>query len=445
MEVNNKNLLLTSDIDRIKTKHDVSRNTTSYSGILHLQKEDIDLEGFLVSVDTKRDFNNSVVDVIMVDFLIVNGTYYKKIVPEKDTLFITLTKHEGHRSRTNTYRLVIVNHAQGETGDYSQHTSEDELNKNGMKRVIAQAADITWYSTRLINNSFTLRGSTIEQALIASFNDFVANTRNIRINGRPLGFDKFNMDTPTNQNYYNNITMNSSITMYDLPTYLQKEYGVYNGNIGTYLSKAYNTGDEDIQKDSLYIYPLYNPLITKNRKRKMRLYAEKGVINKLIDTTFVNTENNLDILVSAEVASKQLFSQYSADSGAGFTMADANYVTQGNTSTNDRDNAFMQQSYEKKDGVTPTRHMGMSSNPFQERSNILLKSGTIITIDWNFSIPELVSPGMAVEYIYETSDASGKPIIKVLDGTVQAIASSVDNNRKCCTSNMAIFLNNNNL
>ncbi len=104
---------------------------------------------------------NSVVDVIMVDFLIVNGTYYKKIVPEKDTLFITLTKHEGHRSRTNTYRLVIVNHAQGETGDYSQHTSEDELNKNGMKRVIAQAADITWYSTRLINNSFTLRGSTI--------------------------------------------------------------------------------------------------------------------------------------------------------------------------------------------------------------------------------------------------------------------------------------------
>ena len=314
-----------------------------------------------------------------------------------------------------------------------------------MKRIIAQAADITWYSTRLINNSFTLRGSTIEQALIASFNDFVANTRNIRINGRPLGFDKFNMDTPTNQNYYNNITMNSSITMYDLPTYLQKEYGVYNGNIGTYLSKAYNTGDEDIQKDSLYIYPLYNPLITKNRKRKMRLYAEKGVINKLIDTTFVNTENNLDILVSAEVASKQLFSQYSADSGAGFTMADANYVTQGNTSTNDRDNAFMQQSYEKKDGVTPTRHMGMSSNPFQERSNILLKSGTIITIDWNFSIPELVSPGMAVEYIYEASDASGKPIIKVLDGTVQAIASSVDNNRKCCTSNMAIFLNNNNL
>ena len=89
--------------------------------------------------------------------------------------------------------------------------------------------------------------------------------------------------------------------------------------------------------------------------------------------------------------------------------------------------------------------MGMSSNPFQERSNILLKSGTIITIDWNFSIPELVSPGMAVEYIYEASDASGKPIIKVLDGTVQAIASSVDNNRKCCTSNMAIFLNNNNL
>jgi len=126
-------------------------------------------------------------------------------------------------------------------------------------------------------------------------------------------------------------------------------------------------------------------------------------------------------------------------------MADANYVTQGNKSVNDRDNAFMQQSYEKKDGVTSTRHIGMSSNPFQERSNILLKSGTILTIDWNFSIPELVSPGMAVEYIYETIDASGKPVINILDGTVQAIVSNTDNNRKNCISNMAIFLNNNKL
>lgn len=445
MEMESKNLLLNGDIDRIKKGHDASRNTTSYSGVLHLEKEDIDLNGFLISVDVKRDFNNSTIDTIHVDFLIVSGIYFKKILPEKDNLFITLTKQEGRRSRTSTYKLVIVNQVQGDTGDYSQHASEDTLNKNGMKRVIAQAVDITWYSTRLINNSFTLRGTTIEQALIASFNDFIIGTRDIRVNGRPIGIDKFNVDIPNNQNYYNNITMDSNITMYDLPTYIQKEYGVYNGFIGTYLSKDYNTGDENIQKNSLYIYPLYNPVWVKSRKRKMRLYAEKGVTNKLIDTTFVNSENSLDIIVSAEVASKQIFTQYSADSGAGFTMADANYVTKGNQSTNDRDNAFMQQSYEKKDGVTSTRHMGMTSNPFQERSNILLKTGTTLTIDWNFSIPELVSPGMAVEYIYEALDEKGNPTINVIDGILQAIVSITDNNKKNCVSNMAIFLNNNKL
>lgn len=48
------------------------------------------------------------------------------------------------------------------------------------------------------------------------------------------------------------------------------------GNIGTYLSKAYNTGDEDIQKDSIYL-SLYNPLVTKNRKRKWD-YMQKKVL-----------------------------------------------------------------------------------------------------------------------------------------------------------------------
>lgn len=65
-------------------------------------------------------------------------------------------------------------------------------------------------------------------------------------------------------------------------------------------------------------------------------------------------------------------------------MADANYVTHKEIQVQMIEIMLLcSKAYEKKDGVTPTRHMGMSSNPFQERSNILLKSGTIITIDWN--------------------------------------------------------------
>ncbi len=444
MESQSKNILLTDDIDRIKKGHDASRNTASYSGIVHLEKEDIDLKGFLISVEINRNFNGSVIDRINIDFLIENGTYYKKILPEKDTLFVTLTKHEGVRTRSTTYKLVIVNNTQGDTGSYSQHASEESLNKGGMKRVLAQAVDIVWYGTRLINNSFTLRGVTIEKAMIASFNDFISNTRNIKINGRQLEIDKFNFDTPINENFYNNVTIGSNVTMYDVPTHLQKEYGVYNGNIGTYISKEYNTGDEQNLKDSIYIYPLYSPLTVKNRKRKMRLYAEKGVLNKFIDATFVNSENSLDILCSAENASKQIFTQYSADSGAGFSMVDANYITKENKTENDRDNVFLQQSYNKKDGVSPTRHAGVTSNPFQARSDILLKAGTTISINWNFSIQELVSPGMAVEYIYEI-DKDGKPSIEVLDGIVQAIYTNVDNNQKNSKSVVTVFLHNKNL
>ena len=119
------------------------------------------------------------------------------------------------------------------------------------------------------------------------------------------------------KNFFNNITMDSNITMYDLPTYIQKEYGVYNGFIGTYLSKDYNTGDENIQKNSLYIYPLYNPVWVRSRKRKMRLYARIGFTSRMVDRTFLDSENNLDILVSAEESNNQIFGQYSASNGTG--------------------------------------------------------------------------------------------------------------------------------
>jgi hypothetical protein len=62
MEPQSKNILLIDDIDRIKKGHDASRNTASYSGIVHLEKEDIDLKGFLISVEIDRNFNGSVID-----------------------------------------------------------------------------------------------------------------------------------------------------------------------------------------------------------------------------------------------------------------------------------------------------------------------------------------------------------------------------------------------
>lgn len=435
----NKNVLLDVDINRIKKGHDVSRNTASYSGILHLANKDIELDSFLISVDTKRDFNNSIADTHMIKFLLTNGVYYKEVEPEKDNLFVTLTKREGLRTRSETYKFIIANSELGSTGSYLDNNSQENLDKDGMKTVLGQCINTTYYATRLINTSLTLRSLTIEQALMVSFNDFINNSRSIKINGTALAIDKLNIDTPNNENFLNNITLNSAITIFDLPTYLQHEHGVYNGNIGTYISKEYITGDEKNLKDSIYIYPLYNTGLVKTKKRKLRLYAEKGAVSKFIDTTFVNSENSLDILCSAESTSKQIFSKHSANNGAGFSMLDANYVTKENSTENDRANMYLNQAYDKKDGVPFSRNVGISSNPFQERSDIMIRTGTTLSISWNFSIPELTYPGMPVEYIYETT-VNNKPVIKVIPGILQTIASSVDNNRKNCVSNLFIFL-----
>lgn len=438
---NSTNILLSKDINRIRDGHDISRNAVSYSAILHLKNKDIDIRD-LITVDIDRDFNNDTIDSIQMQFYMVSGDYQYDIVPELETLELTLIKKYGIDTEiVERFKLIILNHKSAKMGGVSENQTRESLNKQSMQVVIAQAVNILYYSTRLITNTKALRNVSIADAISFSFNDFINNPRDIKINGTPIKLDKINIDPPNNPNILNSVLLLPTTTTYDMPTELQDKYGVYNGHIGTYLTREY---EDKKYINTIWIYPLYNPLLVANRKRKLRLYATVGFTARLVDRTFMDSKNALDILVSAEESNNQIFNQYSADVGTGVSVLDNNEITkshplEGNKTTNKTADLSTAEGFKKTDGVNFNLSGGQTSNAYKHRSNILKQRGTTLTINWNFSMPELVYPGMTVEYIYEKFKDDNNEI-KVINGIVQAISTRFDGNKKTCYSNLFIFL-----
>ena len=106
---NSTNILLSKDINRVREGHDISRNAVSYSAVLHLKNKDIEIRD-LITVDITRDFNNDTVDSIQLQFYMVSGDYQYDIVPELETLELTLTKKYGtNLELTERFKLVILN------------------------------------------------------------------------------------------------------------------------------------------------------------------------------------------------------------------------------------------------------------------------------------------------------------------------------------------------
>ena len=197
----------------------------------------------LITTDITRDFNNAIADSIQVQFYMPSGDYQVDVVPELDTLEFTIIKSYGvNVELIERFKFIVLNNTSAKMGSVTENQKKEELNKQSMQVVVGQAVNILYYATRLITVTKALRGVTLQEAISFSFNDFINNPRDIKINGTPIKLDKLNIDPPNNPNRLNNLILPSHVTVYDMPTELQDKYGVYNGHIGTYITRDYKNG-----------------------------------------------------------------------------------------------------------------------------------------------------------------------------------------------------------
>jgi len=409
------------DILKITSNVKSGVNHVKHKVILHTEKYDINIP-LVESIEILSDFNSNTSDYIVASFLMGMGDFIKDIYPYRDNLNLTITRIIGKVKSTYTYRFVLLNNNGNISGTRYNQSSRDELNKLEQVRVIGQCVDRISETLRLQFVSGIYRDVTVEDMLKSML------LSNIRTAKSVLGNIKiqYHLVKPDNNKVYNHIKVPTGTNILQLPTYLQNnDYGVYNGNIGTYV-KIHEKWNQDKYNtlNNIYVYPLYDSKIFDNSKRKLIIYGVSSAKFNHVENTYLQDGDVLSIIAGVGTTSYDDAENKLMDKGVGFTTSNPEALLTSNNITNDNSSYVDAESLnqttldkDRKDKLNTTQYIGPDANHFKYRSDIVKNTMMPYTIQWNFCDPDLIYPGMPVMFVFK----DGEHGIVKLKGTVQSL------------------------
>jgi len=402
--------ILAKEVNDIITNTMSDKHNVEYEVILHTV--DIDYTVSMVeSIEILRDYNSNIADYVVMTCMMQAGDYIKDIHPYKDNLEVTLTRKINDAHLKQRYKLVIMNNKGDIEGTRYDNSSREELNSLEMIRIEGQCVDRVSEALRLVYVDGVYRLTDIDRLLKVKFNTGV----------EPLGFEGnliIDLVKPDNTREYDHIEVPTGLDLFNLPTYLQNtHYGVYNGNIGTYL-QFYNN------KTTIFIYPLYDTKRFDKAEKKLMVYGVSSAKFDFVEHTYFVDGDLVKILAGKSTVGVNDGEDALLDSGVGFTHTDANKIIERNSMVTDGevnvDTEHMNtgQIYKNKaDQSNKSVHLGPVDNMFKHRSEIMKKTMAVYQIQWNHCDPDLIYPGMPVMYIYLKDEDN---VVK-LKGIVQSI------------------------
>lgn len=436
---------LTPDITRIVKSKDSRFKTVRYSGIILNTESDLQYPlRFLNTVEILSDFNGKYTDFVLISTVIPLGDFVKVLNPLKDNLDIRLTKESGSIKVRDTMKLTILSaDASAESGDYS-NKSRDDLNKEGMVNIEFQCINRVAFILRMAYSQAIYHDCRLKDAIYFSYNELISKTT---IDGKPLDVD-IKIDTPDNNRVYHHIEVPNNVDLMNMPTSIQNgDYGLYNGDIGTYLNKAVveykKDPSEEEYKDTLWVYPLYKKIEENVKTKEMFVYAANMLLSDLTEYTYLNSKDRLEIIVNENSTIIDERSKNTLNYGAGFTAMKADSILKRKQNfdskniTLSRDDTTMDQSIKSRnDGLDYSANKGISDNMYVERSKLLKDNAMPMQFKWNYSRPELIEPDMVLTYIYIDKTNT----IKRVRGNVQSVFTIYNNDKKMSSSLVNVTL-----
>lgn len=248
----------------------------------------------------------------------------------------------------------------------------------------------------------------------------------------------------------NNVTPRDHVVIRDgecileVPDILQnKQGGIYSTGLGFY-----------IQGRSIYTWPVYDTTRQDTAKRVLTIVLAPSRHSKVLDKTWSNDGRMVTIYSAGDVkVIDDSLGQLNIH-GNGTRFADAGKLLDG-FATVDGNKATISRSKNNSEYVTtvvgngqnlaPRSKAQTTSNIYLETSKLAKRSGATMHVPWVRSNPELLTPGMAVEILY---DYNG--LIKTIPGVLlDAIHSyALDGqglaaDRYTATSGLAVFIDRN--
>lgn len=402
----------------------------------------------LLSIDFVEDYEGSYADEIFVELAISGGMYAKRLYPFQDLIDITLFRNPLREQGDTTDTEAIL-----ETERYTAtmiDAGNPMLEANGMNSPSEEALDLT----NVFNITFQLVNKSLEQLRMmsvggiyrdATVEDVIkgvltTESKKVKVEGSrmPKGVD---MVSASNKTKRDHVIIPHGTKLVHLPEYIHRKCGgVYSSGMGYYL-----------RGDYWYVYPCYDT--TRFNSAPQTLTIINVPTNKFpqIERTYRRDGSNLVIMATGEVRFSDDSEVQQLNLGNGVRFADADKFMEGFTTTKgnktvasrgSNNSEFI--SIQRANGNNNV-HMSttpISANAMVEYSKLARRQGSVISLVWENSLPNLLFPGMMVKMLYMDNDE-----IKTVYGValkahhyVQSKGQGVTDGRHICRTMLAIFV-----
>jgi hypothetical protein len=252
------------------------------------------------------------------------------------------------------------------------------------------------------------------------YNEFYTVLNNIKTASMDISKMGINISEPDNKSIYKNTIIPFDTKILDLPSFLhEKEYGVYNSLIGTYIQYYGNSSIPN-----LYVYPVYDEYRVREVPKKLVIYNSNVAMYDMSRNTYMVDGDLLNIIANSNTDSLNNVANSIIDEGAGISSSRVENLTNINAYPTDdgvyydrNKNMSFDKAYSVRDNNDIYKYVGYKNNLFTERGNVVARRFQIMKFEWNFCELDLIYPGMPVCFV--TEDASTGTIRKKI-GVVQS-------------------------
>ncbi|MCK9234982.1 MAG: hypothetical protein M0R77_01135 [Gammaproteobacteria bacterium] len=382
----------------------------------------------ILNIDVQEYYENHYSEIRTIDIAMGLGQYTNILYPGREEIVVNLQCIEAMLAdlvdsgvisgyRDDEFYTGVLEVTGNEVLEDSYRTLIDtsSLDISSLKLVRLQLTNKTDEQIRLIQVGGSYRNTDIATVLKTIITNAVKSL-DLEANYIPKGIE---LVEPDNTTLYDQIIIPDGTKLVDLPGYLQKHYGVYSNGLAHYLRNGiwHIFPTYDITRGGSAEYSLQVSIVPR------QLYPELGrTYRKFGSSTLIISNGERHIL---ENAIPKL-----ANEGNGVKFFNTNFLLQDNTVkespnkvvSNAAEQVNEYVAFENSNGINnlPVREMGLTANTYLVKSEISMRTGSYIMLEWRYSDPDLAIPGAIAKIRYEDNGS-----IKEFEGVLVSAAHSI--------------------
>jgi len=438
---------LDNELNKISSKGVDGTSVTKLKGVIHYNGGSLTIHK-LIKLQVDRNYNKNFCDYTTIETYMPLGNFVKHIYPSRDNLECSILQDRGGHKALDKYKCFVMNDNFSIENEMFKKASTEDLNVE-LAYVKFLLIERTAFMMNSIHVNLTVKDNNLENFITCIMR---YDYDRIKIPGDRYK-KGFSIIPPHNTKTYTHILLPTPLKILNLPSYLQrKEYGVYNGDCGTYIQ----TYDHHISRTKyeshriLWVYPLYNQSTEGRKKKKLKIYISKRKKDSEIERTYyIDASLSLRILATIKdditipnLKVKKNHGNKDTYMEAESVMNRSHIVTKDSSYRYTSDVIDNVVQVPMEDGENTMKYHGIIQNKFHYKSDNMRLNGYFMTVVWKFSVPDYLFPGMLVD-IYWEEQIDNSRVIRSAKGVLQASNTIVEANHEMSVTVLIVFISEN--